>query len=292
MKILFALISLSLALLGENGFITAKKLYETPDQQKLVILDVGSNQDYAQGHIKGAISTQINKWRHKVDSYMLMNSPAEIQTLMQTYGIDNDSTVIIYEHNKKKGLLKASYVALAMARVGFTNVYILNGGIGEWTYHDYPLTTASSNVKKGDFTAQPDDSILVDIDYVKARIGQVPMVEARPAKFYFGLLNSDGVERVGHIKGAMSNEWKNSFEEDGTLSPKNKLDEIFYQGLELKQDKEVILYCTGGLEASMNWYVLSKVMDFKNLKVYDASLRQWGNLQDTPMVRYKWEVFN
>ncbi len=291
MKIFILLFTLSLSLLGDNGFITAKDLHENGKQKNLVILDVGSNEAYANGHIEHALSTQIEQWRHKVDTYVIMNSPAQIETLMQSYGINDDSKVILYEHNEKYGLLKASYIALAMARVGFTDVAILDGGFGEWSYHEYPTTRKAEAAKKGNFQAKPDDSILVDMDYVKAKIGQVPMVEARPAIFYFGTLTSKGVRRNGHIKGAMSNDWKNSFEEDGVLSSKTKLDEIFYQGLELDQDKEVVLYCTGGLEASMNWYILNRVMHFKDLKVYDASLRQWDNLDETPMVRYKWEVF-
>ncbi|MDF1881957.1 sulfurtransferase [Sulfurimonas sp. MAG313] len=291
MKFLLLLLSTLSILMADNGFILVEDLNKQITQTNLVLLDVGSNEDYTKGHIQNAQSTNIGKWRHKVKEYMLMNSANKLQSLMQSYGINDDSKVIIYEHNKKKGLLKSSYIALAMARVGFTNVYILDGGISEWSYNEYKLTQGISKVSQGNFHITSNDSLLVDIDYVKEKIGKVPMVEARSEKFYFGTLNSKGVERLGHIKGAMSNAWKNSFEEDGLLSEKTKLDEIFYAGLELKQDKEVILYCTGGLEASMNWYVLNRVMHFKNLKVYDASLRQWGNLNDTPMVKYKWEVF-
>lgn len=291
MKHLLLLISLSIVLLANNGFISAQELKSQLGNKELIILDVGSQEDYIQGHLPSAISTQVGQWRHTVDTYMLMNAVPEIEKLMQSYGINNDSKVIIYEHNKEKGLLKASYLALAMARVGFHNVFILDGGIGEWKYNEYALETKISDVKPGAFKAAANDALLVDLDYVKNNIGKLPMVEARPADFYFGRLESKGVERKGHIKGGMSNFWKNSFEEDGLLSSKEKLDEIFYKGLELKQDEEVILYCTGGLEASMNWFVLSRVMYFKNLKVYDASLRQWGNRSDTPMVRYKWELF-
>lgn len=292
MKHFLLLISLAIVLLANNGFISAGELNTQLNNQDLVILDVGSQEDYLQEHLLNAVSTQVGKWRHTVETYMLMNSSVEIEKLMRNYGINNDSKVILYEHNKEKGLLKASYLALAMSRVGFTNVYILDGGINEWKYHDYPLETKISDIKPGSFKAAPNDGLLVDMDYIKRNIGKLPMVEARPADFYFGRLESEGVERKGHIKGGMSNFWKNSFEEDGLLSAKEKLDEIFYKGLELKKDKEVVLYCTGGLEASMNWFILSRVMHFEKLKVYDASLRQWGNRTDTPMVRYKWELFN
>ena len=59
----------------------------------------------------------------------------------------------------------------------------------------------------------------------------------------------------------------------------------------MKKDDEVICYCTGGLETSANWYILYQYLGFKNAKIYDGSMRDWGNMDedDTPLVRYKWE---
>jgi len=291
MKTLLLTLLVTLSLNASNGFISPKELHSHLDDKNLVLLDVSSKEDYAKAHIKGAHSTSYQLYRHNVATYSLMNSPKELETLMRSYGVNNNSKIVIYEQNKDKGLLKASYVALAFARVGFRNVEILNGGIGEWTYFEYPVTTVVPKKSSGNLNAKADDSILIDMAYVQKNLGKLPMVEARPADFYFGTIDSSGVKRNGHIKGGMSNHWRNSFEDDGTLYPKARLDETFYKGLELKQNEEVILYCTGGLEASMNWYVLDRVMGFTNLKVYDASLREWGNREDTPMARYKWEVF-
>jgi thiosulfate/3-mercaptopyruvate sulfurtransferase len=51
----------------------------------------------------------------------------------------------------------------------------------------------------------------------------------------------------------------------------------------------MMAYCTAGLEASMNWYVLTQVLNFKDVKFYDASMKEWGNRDDTPMNTYRWE---
>lgn len=291
MRSLLIILALTLASYAQNAFIQPMELNKMLDDNKVVILDVGSKDDYADEHIPGAYSTAISQWRHKHHSYYLMNPTKELEALMQGFGIDNDSKVVLYGHNKGYGRLIASYIALSMARVGFKDVTILDGGIEAWDSHDLPLTHTVTQPKKGDFTVKPNNDILVDMAYVKAHLNKVPMIEARPPAFYFGTAHSANVKRNGHIQGAVSNNWLNSFEEDYRLSDKKKLDEIFYDGLGLDADEEVILYCTGGLEASMNWYVLDRVMGFKNLKVYDASLLEWGNREDTPMVRYKWEVF-
>ena len=117
------------------------------------------------------------------------------------------------------------------------------------------------------------------------------MMEARPPKFYFGVVESPGVKRIGHISGGMSYFWNNSFEADGTVKSKKVLKELLIEGMQLNPSKEMLVYCTGGLEASMNWYILTQVLDFKDVKIYDASLKEWGNREDTSMVKYRWEVF-
>ena len=61
---------------------------------------------------------------------------------------------------------------------------------------------------------------------------------------------------------------------------------------QVKKDDVVVSYCTSGMEASMNWYILYNYFGFKNVKLYDASMREWGNREDTPMERFKWEMFS
>jgi 3-mercaptopyruvate sulfurtransferase SseA len=34
------------------------------------------------------------------------------------------------------------------------------------------------------------------------------------------------------------------------------------------------------------------MLGYTNVRVYDASMHEWGNRPDTPMVQYKWEEFH
>jgi len=135
----------------------------------------------------------------------------------------------------------------------------------------------------GNFIAKFNPNILVDMEYVKAHLGKTPMIEARPLKYFNGSEQSKGVKRVGHITGAQSSFWLDKFNADETLKSDKELEKIFYTDHKLDKNKEVIAYCTGGLEASMNWYILNNYLKFKDVKIYDASMKQWGNLDDTPM---------
>jgi len=289
MKLILSLLLSSLYLLANDAFISSDYIKDNLNKKNLVLLDTTDIKTFNKGHIPRARQVSISLFRHWMDgkTYMLMNSSSEIQKAARSLGINNDSEVIIYGHHKDKELLKSSYIALALIANGFSNVSLLNGGYGDWEdeYEDDEgaISTTTSKIKTGNFTAKFNPNILVDMAYVKAHIGKTPMIEARPKIYFTGERKSHGVKRLGHIPQAQSSFWRDKFELDDTIKSDKKLDKIFFEGHNLDTNKEVIAYCTGGLEASMNWYVLTKHLNFKDVKIYDASMKQWGNLDDTPM---------
>jgi len=291
MKLIISLLLSSLYLLANDAFINAEQLKTKLQNKNLVILDTSDLQTFNMGHIPNARRADISLFRHWMQNhtYLLINSPQKIESAARSLGINNNSEVVIYGHHKNKELLKASYIALALIANGFTNVSILNGGYNEWKneYEDDKglISTKTPNIKNGNFRANFNPNILVDMSYVKNHIGKTPMIEARPKVYFTGEKKSNGVKRLGHITKAQSSFWRDKFESDDTLKTDKELNEIFIKSQKLNPQKEVIAYCTGGLEASMNWYILSQYLHFKDVKIYDASMKQWGNLEDTPMER-------
>jgi thiosulfate/3-mercaptopyruvate sulfurtransferase len=288
MKILLTLLVFTLSAFANSAFIQAQDLYSKLNDKNLVIVDTTNQQNYEQGHITNARRADISAFRHWVDkTYLLMNSPDKIQSAARELGINNDSYVVLYGHNNPKELLKASYIALALIVHGFENVSILDGGFSEWKNKLLDKEDAVSlqipTYNKGNFTAKYNPSVLVDMQYVKEKVGKTAMIEARPKKFYDGSAQSPGVKRLGHISGAKSSFWLDKFNKDEMLQDDKKLKKIFFEENSLDANQEVITYCTGGLEASMNWYILTQYLNFKNVKLYDASMKEWGNLENTPM---------
>ncbi len=290
MKILVLLLVSALYLAASGGFVSPIELQSKLKNKNLVIIDVTDKKTYNLGHLPNAVLANVGDFRKQVGKYQLLKSSAEIETIARSLGINNDSEVIIYGHGKEKELLKSSYIALALIVNGAKNVSLLDGQYDDWCF-DYDTSTETTNMKLGNFTAQFNPDILVDLEYVKAHIGKTPMLEARPSKFYYGTEQSSEVERLGHISKGMSSFWQDKFTPNNKLRSAEELDAIFVKGFELEKNKEVILYCTGGLEASMNWYILYQNMGFKKAKIYDASMREWGNRTDTPMTMFKWEIF-
>ena len=288
MKTFFILLLASLTLYAQDAFINSDQLNKVLNNKNLIVLDTADIKAFNKGHIPHAQQVEISSFRHWVDdTYLLMNSPQEIQTVARHLGINKNSYVVLYGHNKGKELLKTSYIALALIVNGFSNVSIYNGGYGEWeyTFEDSTdkISTAINYPQEGDFTSQFNPNILVDLKYVRAHIAKVPMIEARPKAFFTGERKSNGVRRLGHISGASSSFWRDKFNLDDSLKSDKKINSIFVGLNKLNPNKELIAYCTGGLEASMNWYILTQHLGYKDVKLYDASMKEWGNLDSTPM---------
>lgn len=284
MKLLFTLLLSSIYVFASSAFITPKELHDIINDKNLVLIDTTDKESFKQGHIFNAQQVEISEFRHAKGAYQVMNSSAKIQEVAQSLGINSDSKIVLYGHGKPKELLKASYMALSFIVNGAENVSILDGGITPFV-NMYPelLTKVELRLPKGNFVASLKPNVLIDLEYVTQNLNKVPMIEARPLKYFKGEAQSGGVKRLGHITGAQSSWWQEKFNKDETLKTNAQLEEIFIQNHKLQAEQEVITYCTGGLEASMNWYVLSEHLNFKDVKIYDASMREWGNLETTPM---------
>lgn len=290
MKYLFILLIGFLNLFAFDSFITPCSLHDSFKEKNLIILDADSKALYDKSHISGSIHVEISKFIKSLDSKMIMASPQEVQKQFETLGINKDSNVVIYSHNTKSGLGNSTYLALIFISHGFKSVSILDGGYMAWTF-EFPLlceTKKSIAINNGNFIINKDPNILVDNTYVKNSIGKIKILDSRDSKYYYGTDRSNNISSLGHIPSSQNSYYMDKFLTDGTIRYDDDLNEIFIAGHELKVDEEVIIYGDSIIDASINWYILYHTMGFKNSKIYEGSLIEWGN-EDLPMVKFKWE---
>lgn len=277
-------------LLGWDALQTTAQVASQLNDPKVVIIDVSEDDMYLlDGHIDGAFHTELKEWR---SSYVL-KSPDKIQAHIRSLGINSDSNVILYGHlGAENNLLKVSYVYWALRHCGVKNVAIMDGGLEQWRADKRFVSTDEVDAREGNFTVQMLPETVADLAYVKRNLGKIVMLDSRPSENYFGITSSNGVERLGHIPGATSYFWTYNIASDLKVKSPDVLTKIFRDGFNLKQNQPILLYCTIGLEATFNYFVLSGILGYTNVRVYDASMKEWGNLQDTPIVQYKWEEFH
>ncbi|MCK9372344.1 MAG: rhodanese-like domain-containing protein [Sulfuricurvum sp.] len=292
MKIFVALFSTVLSLMAIEPLVSPQWLNEHQNDAQIRIVEVSDGDTYQLEHIGNAVHTAIGSWRFDNGTFLSIRPVEEIEREISRLGIDEKIDVVLYAPiNNPKDLLKASYIYWALHYHGVKNVALLDGGMGGWKSAHLPLSNDNVMIKPTVFKAVLDKTKIADMNYVKNHLGKLPMIDARPSDMYLGVTPTPTVKRNGHIKGGMSYSWNYSVDKEYLLKSKNMLESVFKEGYKLDKNKEVLVYCTGGLETSFNYFVLNGVLGYQHVRLYDASMKEWGNRDDTPMIQYRYELF-
>ena len=91
-------------------------------------------------------------------------------------------------------------------------------------------------------------------------------------------------QRGGHIPGAKNIPWSKAVNEDGTFKSVDELKQL-YSGAGVEAGKPTIAYCRIGERSSHTWFVLRYLLGHGNVKNYDGSWTEWGNLIEAPIER-------
>jgi len=116
-----------------------------------------------------------------------------------------------------------------------------------------------------------------------------PLVDVRSPQEYSGELlhmpnyPQEGAMRGGHIPGAANIPWSKAVNEaDSTFKDADELKAI-YAGQGIESDDEIIAYCRIGERSALTWFVLKYLLGYTQVKNYDGSWTEWGNLVDAPI---------
>jgi thiosulfate/3-mercaptopyruvate sulfurtransferase len=93
---------------------------------------------------------------------------------------------------------------------------------------------------------------------------------------------TEHAQRGGHIPGAANIPWAQAVNDDGTFKSAEELTKI-YHAKGITPDKEIISYCRIGERSSHTWFVLKYLLGYPNVKNYDGSWTEWGNMIDNPI---------
>jgi thiosulfate/3-mercaptopyruvate sulfurtransferase len=174
---------------------------------------------------------------------------------------------------------------------GHNDVRLFNGGRKKWIEEKRPLTTDAPKISPAKYTAKtPDESIRARKEQVFAILEKRntgDLVDVRSNDEFIGkVLAPPGLnetaQRAGHIPGAANIPWAQAVNEDGTFKSVDALQQL-YGGKGVTGKNEVIAYCRIGERSSHTWFALKYLLGFNNVKNYDGSWTEWGNLVGAPI---------
>jgi thiosulfate/3-mercaptopyruvate sulfurtransferase len=254
---------------------------------RLVEVDVDTAA-YNEGHIPGAIAWA---WNTQLCDTLRRDilSQEQFEELMRSSGIGNDTTIVLYGDNNNWFAAWAFWQAKIY---GHRDVRLMNGGRKKWLAEGRPLTTEIPSVPRTEYRASgPDLSLRAFLDEVRQAMekGSAALVDVRsPAEFTGEILAPPGLpetcQRGGHIPGARNIPWGKACNEDGTFKSPEEL-RALYAAEGIDGSKPVIAYCRIGERSSHTWFVLRYLLGLDNVKNYDGSWTEWGNLVGAPVER-------
>ena len=212
---------------------------------------------------------------------------AKFEKLLGDSGIDTKTTVILYGDNNN---WFAAWAFWQMKVYGHSDVRLMNGGRKKWIAEGRELTTDAPNISPKTYAAKDADfsirAFLPEVTKASAeRAAQLVDVRS-PQEFTGEILAPPGLpetcQRGGHIPGAKSIPWGKACNEDGTFKSAEEL-RTLYGGAGITGEKPVIAYCRIGERSSHTWFVLKYLLGYKNVKNYDGSWTEWGNLVAAPV---------
>ncbi|GEM_PF-51672 len=255
------------------------------------ILEMGRTAyEYSFGHIPGA---KFMDWRTDISDQSQPEKfnilpRQEFESLMRELGITTDSTIVLYDTLSSR---LSARMFWTLKYYMHESVKVLDGGMEAWKAN-YPLTDATTYIAKTNYAVETvRGTILVDMDYLLRNLSDsnLDLVDGRPFDQYTG--ESDGTvfntgsahDRLGHIYGAQSVPWASNLLEDGSFRSTEELFAL-YEAHEIEKGGIVVTYCNEGLHAAMPWFVLSELLGYEDVRLYESSMAEWGNLSDTPMI--------
>jgi len=255
---------------------------------KIVEVDYDPENAYRQGHIQGA---SLIWWKRDVNDPITRDivNKAQFEELMSRNGITSDSEVILYGDFNN---WFAAFVFWIFKYYGHEKVKIMNGGRKKWELEKRTYTKDEPQFQKTKYISQPPNegvrAYLYDVRRAVDRKDTV-LVDVRSPKEFSGEITAppeypmEHAQRGGHIPGASNIPWASAVNDaDGTFKAVDELRKI-YESKGVTPERDVICYCRIGERSSHTWFVLKYLLGYPQVRNYDGSWTEWGNMIGNPI---------
>ena len=273
---------------ANDVLVSTDWVQEHLDDPSIRIVEVDENPAlYAEAHIPGAIGLD---WRTDLQDQVRRDflDAEAFGELFGSRGISNDHTIVLYG-DRNNGF--AAYTYWYLKYYGHEAVKLVNGPREKWLSEGRPTSTEIPSYEPTTFATKPGnpeiralrDEVFGALDSGKK------LVDVRSPQEFSGELiamagyEQEGAQRGGHIPGAASVPWAQAVQEDGTFKSREALQELYGGKGVLDAPEGIIAYCRIGERSAHTWFVLHELLGQQDVKNYDGSWTEWGNLVNVPI---------
>ncbi len=266
--------------------LSAEHLQQRLGQENLLILDCRfaledqayGRRSYLDGHIPGAhfldlepdLSAPVVKG---VTGRHPLPDPSALVERLRSCGLRADSQVVLYDDGPGAFAARAWWLLLWLGKR--EGLYLLDGGLKAWREAGQELTMAPPSKAPGDFSAQPDSSLLLTADQLAQRLGNpdLTLLDARALPRFRGEVEPlDPI--AGHIPGAQCAVFTDNLGSDGRFLPAEALRERFDDLRGERPVENLVAYCGSGVTACHNLFAMS-LAGYPLAPLYAGSWSEW-----------------
>jgi thiosulfate/3-mercaptopyruvate sulfurtransferase len=239
--------------------------------------------DYISGHLPNAVHISEQAFRGPNGKLPYQIWPArDLANLLSKAGISNNDQVLVYSDGNN--VLGASLVAYILEKSGVPSIGILDGGFSGYKTQGHPVTKTFPTYSPGVFNPKSVPGLAISLKEVLALVGKpnVVIVDPRPKGLFEG--TEQLFIRNGHIPGAINITWQSVTEANNpeeALKNPHKLKSIealrqLFVSRGVTPDKTVIISCSTGREASLQYIVLKHLLGYPNVRIYEGSWTEYS----------------
>jgi thiosulfate/3-mercaptopyruvate sulfurtransferase len=263
----------------ETLLISAEALKQKLGSESLCLIDVRPAEDFAHGHIPGAVHfdlfglSLVDTSDAPLRAFMHM-----IHHVFELRGVSESKEVIVYENNSG---MRAARGLWFLDYFGHPSARMLDGGMQAWKAAGFATTTEAISPKGAGFEINEHREVLATAEDVLQSLNKkdISILDTRSRGEYVG--TQVRAARGGAIPGAIHIEWTDNLDASGKFKPDTDL-KAMYSRAGITADKEVISYCQGGYRAAHS-YVALRLIGFPKIRNYIGSWKEWGDRADLPI---------
>lgn len=270
---------------AQSALVSTEWFAEHANDDKIILIDMSDNLQYQRFHLPGAINLPYGFLVHDKNKVSLSIDKVQLIKLLGQIGISQDSYVIAYDDT---GGRNAARLLWELDQLDHPKSAMLDGGLVKWIREGRPVSAEAPKLHPTTYQpkAQTNTATATIKDVTPAgRDPKTILIDVRSDEEYLG---NPKYPRSGHIPGAKWWEWDQaiSLEKGFTFRGDAELmAELNAVGLKDK-DQPVVLYCRSGHRATHSYYTL-RHLGFKNVRVYDGSMKEYEQKKDLPVKKGK-----
>ena len=248
------------------------------NKERVVVLDVRSRAEYLQGHWPYARWAGFRElpWQlayNDIPGYL--PNQKELSELLGSLGLQGSESVLVIGSGERPArIAEATRVVWSLMIAGFQRVALLDGGIESLPVQD--LVKAQPLIRPTECNIRFQADLLAHYNRVEGLLDDNGIVvDFRPTPYFEGERRDPQVREGGTILEARGYAPRFLLDEASGrfLSPQTIKQDFEQYGIPI--DGAVVTFSDTGVWAALGWFVLHRLLDNTQARLYDGSMVEW-----------------